>query len=46
MVGLDHTADDRAWGCIVDRDEEECLATWVSLALEESCYFYYARTWW
>lgn len=44
-VGLDHmAADDRIWGHIVDRDEEEYLGTWASSALGESCYSY-AKTW-
>jgi hypothetical protein len=37
-------ADDRIWGHIVDRDEEEYLGTWASSALGESCYSY-AKTW-
>ena len=41
-VGLGHTADDRAWGYIVYREEGGYLATWASLALEKSCYSYYA----
>ena len=41
-VGLGHTVDDRAWGCIVNREEGGYLATWASLALEESCYSYFA----
>lgn len=37
-----HTADDRIWGRIVDREEGGYFATWASLALEKSCYSYYA----
>ena len=41
-VGVGHMADDRAWECVVDRDEGGYLATWAFLALEKSCYSYYA----
>ena len=41
-VGLGHTADDGAWGRIVDQDEGGYSKIWVSLALEESCYYSYA----
>ena len=40
-VGLGHTVDDdREWGRIVGLEGEGYLATWASLALEESWYSY------